>query len=474
MPEHSGLLSAMTAHPPPLQYVDELIHHHVRDIEIPATSEVISLTLPLPDLRLHGLPQLDENWTYWAHPEQEHYLLGLGSAWENPLEGIGRFRALYRIWREKGAAWHRLDPENSGALPLFFCAYAFDPDDPMKGRWSGLPNSLLCLPELLLERRGNDYHITFSAHTQRSDLALIEARWRELMERLVTALAQGPSRAGRRTPLIRVRQEPTAQEWLELVKRAIRDIDTGRLEKVVPARCIEVQAARRLDPSRLMAVLDCLYPTARLFGMGRAGKSVVAATPERQILLQDSEVTCDAIGGTIHRAAGEAEDRVLGEQLLNSPKMRREHAFVIEAIVGQLKPCCEEIHTPPSPALLPLRNLQHLWTEIHGRTKRDVHLFDLIERLHPTPAVNGSPTRTAFEWLQQEEPLQRGWFSGAGGWIDAEGNGELAVLLRCALLQGENALLYAGAGVVADSSAEEELAETELKFTTMLEALENA
>ncbi len=444
------------------------------NVRIPAACKVLSLTVPLPDMRLHGLPELGDDWFYWTHPEREHALIGLGSALEIEARGESRFRTLREWATRHKVTWRHLDVEHSGTPPRLFCTYAFEADDPMNGRWRGVPNSLLCLPELMLERQGHRYRMTLSARTQGGSARTIETRWRALMDRLVTALAQGPSRAGRRTPLIRTLQQPSAEEWLDLVRRSIGEIRKGRLEKVVPARCIEVEAARRLDPSRLMAVLDCLYPTARLFGMGRGGKNVVAATPERQIRLCGDEATCDAIGGTVRRAAGEDEDRALGKRLLHSPKMRQEHAFVVDGIGHRLAQCAMDIRIPPAPRLLPLRNLQHLWTEIHARVPSGTHILDLAERLHPTPAVNGTPAQAALEWLRKEEPLQRGWFSGAGGWIDAEGNGELAVLLRCALLEGKSALLYAGAGVVDGSDPEDELAETELKFTTLLEALENA
>jgi menaquinone-specific isochorismate synthase len=159
-------------------------------------------------------------------------------------------------------------------------------------------------------------------------------------------------------------------------------------------------------------------------------------------------------------------------RLLNCRKAQHEHALVVESIQSALAPLCRELALPDSPEVVKLRNLQHLWTGIKGTLRSGVSLLDAARRLHPTPAVAGTPTDRACQWLQDHETLARGWYSGIVGWLQADGEGELSVLLRCAVLQGRSAELFAGAGIVSDSDPQAELQETEMKLRAMLEAMQ--
>ena len=159
-------------------------------------------------------------------------------------------------------------------------------------------------------------------------------------------------------------------------------------------------------------------------------------------------------------------------RLLNCRKAQHEHSLVVDSIQSALAPLCRELALPDTPAVVKLRNLQHLWTGIKGTLRSGVSLLDAARRLHPTPAVAGTPTATACRWLQDHENLARGWYSGIVGWLQPNGDGELSVLLRCAVLQGRSAELFAGAGIVADSDPQAELQETEIKLRAMLEAMQ--
>lgn len=148
--------------------------------------------------------------------------------------------------------------------------------------------------------------------------------------------------------------------------------------------------------------------------------------------------------------------------------------MVVQSVCEVLQPLVNSLDCPAQPGLMRLRNLQHLHTAIEGNVKDGINLLDVAARLHPTPAVAGTPTDAACQWLRQNEAFGRGWYSGVAGWLDVAGNGELSVILRCALLEGHRAELYAGAGVVKGSEPAQELSETELKFDSMLEALRHA
>ena len=177
------------------------------------------------------------------------------------------------------------------------------------------------------------------------------------------------------------------------------------------------------------------------------------------------------LAGSAPRGAGEVEDRLLGEALLASHKDRLEHALVVEDIAARLEPFASHIEVPAEPTLRRMAAVQHLSSEIHCRLEGEHSAFRLIEELHPTPAVGGTPRAEALTFIDKTEGIDRGWYSGGIGWVDAAGDAEIALALRCALARGQEARLYAGAGVVAESDPDEELVETRLKLRPMLELL---
>jgi menaquinone-specific isochorismate synthase len=433
---------------------------------------LVSITLATPELHLHRLPPLNGNWFYWGEPSRQRYLLGIGEARRLTATGEQRLRRLSDQFEQQRAAWHHLDPDESGFRATAFTGFAFDPDDPMRLNWSGLPNAAIFFPELLLHQTPDRCALTFSfSHGSRQRARL---RSRHLLQELSDALLRDPQPHPGRNRLARTGTMPSDDEWILQVSQATQQIRQGGLDKVVPFRRISVRAEHPLNPSRLMASLDDLYPSSLLFSIRLDGSTFAAATPERLISRKHRLISCDAIGGTIRRAQERGEDRQLGRQLLNDRKSRHEHALVVQGILASLKAHCADLSAPPPPTLKRLRKLQHLWTGINGELRGDATLLRIADDLHPTAAVSGFPSANAGRWLSDHQNAARGWYTGAAGWLDHQGDGELAVLLRCALLNGERAELFAGAGVTSESCPIAEFQETELKFGTMLEALEHA
>ncbi|MDJ0805367.1 MAG: isochorismate synthase [Gammaproteobacteria bacterium] len=356
-----------------------------------------------------------------------------------------------------------------------FTGFAFSADAPMNDPWQGLPNTALCLPEILLQRQGNHYTLSCSCFPQQTaHMTQQIERWLSLLSEIFDDMLQRPGPPGHRTNLPVTHLDPVKDVWLDQVRAIKRDIENQALEKVVLARRIQVRAERKLNPIRLMSTLNCLYPDSVLFATQQDGLTFLAATPEYLLSIKDASISSDAVAGTLPRAADEIRDHQLGLDLLNDPKSQHEHQVVVENIQAVLHEICSEVE-PANPARLKrLRVLQHLWTVLKGELKPGIDLFEAAEHLHPTAAVNGMPVQQALSWLQTHEPFCRGWFTGAAGWVNARGDGELAVLIRCALLKGYDAELYAGAGITADSDPDSEYMETELKLSAMLEALEDA
>jgi len=330
----------------------------------------------------------------------------------------------------------------------------------------------MSIPELLLRSEGTSVAVTFTRQGDGS-LEVTLNRWLSLTERLLHHGSRHAAGPAVRRPLERVAELPSRQSWLHLAREATQTTLGGSVEKVVLARHLAVRSAAKLDAVRLLRTLARYYPGCRIFAAKLGNQVLVSASPERLISRGGERVICDAIGGTIRRAKASSADQTLARHMLQDPKTRREHALVVEALGTSLAPVCAELNLPPEPGIFRLRNLLHLWTEINARVAPDTSLLQLVERLHPTPAVNGTPRRAALEWLRAHEPFHRGWYAGGGGWLDSSGDGEVAVLLRCALLRANSADLYAGAGIVADSDPEAEYAETELKLEAILQALQS-
>lgn len=461
----------------PQAIIDQISAHLRRELTPAVTKQglALSISLPLPEVRLRSLPPITGDWFFWERPTEDEIILGMGYALHLTATGQDRLGTLNRRMREIRQGWRWIDPEQTGISPMSYLCFAFSPNDRMEGPWSSLPNSGLFLPELTLRQSNNLCVASFSANLEMErDTDSIQQRWTGLLSDLIAALIRPQDTPGCKTTLTEIATSSDRTEWRRLIAMAQAAISAGRMEKLVPARHQRVQAQRRFDAGQLMDTLNYLYPNSMLLAT-RIGKRVfVSATPERLISLCNGVITCDAIAGTIHRSAVEAKDRELGDLLLSDPKIRHEHQLVVDGIKASLGPICTGLDYQIQPSLIRLRNLQHLFTEIRGRLKPDVDLLQAADRLHPTAAVNGHPSAEAGQWLKQNSHFERGWYTGAAGWIDYQGNGELAVLLRCALLDNEHADLYAGAGITGGSDADAEYDETELKFRVMLEALENA
>jgi isochorismate synthase len=237
-----------------------------------------------------------------------------------------------------------------------------------------------------------------------------------------------------------------------------------------------VNAGRTLDAKQLLWRLravdaDC-YAFAAPQPNAVTGSVLVGATPELLVRRRGRLVEATPLAGSTQRFGDAARDRASADRLFRSGKDREEHAVVVQDVHHILESFCEDLVHPHEPELLGTANVWHLATPFRGRLHDpSVTALELVAALHPTPAVCGSPRETAREALEDLEPIERGGYAGPVGWMDAHGDGEWAIALRCAEITGSMARLFAGAGIVADSEPEAELDETERKFRALLDAL---
>ncbi|MCX8018663.1 MAG: isochorismate synthase, partial [Rhodocyclaceae bacterium] len=259
------------------------------------------------------------------------------------------------------------------------------------------------------------------------------------------------------------RPSPLAQQaFLARGRAAPAAIAAGEADKLVLARHIVLEADAPPDPAALLATLGEHHPHCAIFGIDLGAGVFLGASPETLLAMRGEHVAIDALAGTAWRDALRAVD---------DEKNRREHDFVARAIAAALGELCDEVSLPEAPEVMQLPGLAHLRRRVTARRPAGLGPFDLIARLHPTPAIGGAPTAAALDWLERHGDARGAWYAGGIGWLDAAGDCDFAVALRCGLIEGRRITLYAGAGFVAGSDPAQELAETEAKLATMKAAL---
>ena len=282
----------------------------------------------------------------------------------------------------------------------------------------------------------------------------------------------GPGRPctgpGRPSRLAVARRPPDRAGVGDAVAAAVGRITSGALRKVVLARDVFATAGGPIDARILLGRLAARYPDCFTF----ACANLVGATPELLVRRVGGEVTALILGGTSPRGATPAEDAELGAALLASAKNTEEHAYAVASVRDALGPLCADLDIPSRPSLLKLANVHHLGTAVSGTLAADRSVLSLAGALHPPAAVCGTPAEAALELIRELEHMERGRYAGPVGWVDANGNGEFGIALRCAELDGRRARLFAGCGIVADSDPAAEVAETEVKFLPMRQSLE--
>jgi salicylate biosynthesis isochorismate synthase/menaquinone-specific isochorismate synthase len=238
----------------------------------------------------------------------------------------------------------------------------------------------------------------------------------------------------------------------------------------VLAREVDVNAPVDHDPAAVLGILREAFPACFVFAVGRGGATFVAASPELLVRREGHRASTVGLAGSIRRSADPAVDDHLGEQLLQSDKDREENAIVVRRITRALRPHAVWVTAAPEPTVIKVANIQHLATPIRAQLADSLPAIELAGILHPTPAVGAEPAAT-LGLIPALEGLDRGWYAGPIGWTDSLEDGEFCVALRCALLRGRMARLYAGCGIVRDSEPAAELAESEVKLSALLPLL---
>ena len=268
--------------------------------------------------------------------------------------------------------------------------------------------------------------------------------------------------------------DPLPVEYEAAVERALAAIEAGEVEKVVLARSLLVEADRPINARVVARRFNAEEPGAFVFLVALPGgaSNLVGASPELVVRRRGRKVFSDPLAGTAGRSRDRVRDREIAQQLLDAVKEQREHRLVADAVADALTPFCSNLVVDSEAGLTSTATLWHLHTAIKGTLKPDApDALTIAAALHPTPAVCGTPRAAAAALIGRLEPFDRRFFAGLVGWVDALGDGEWALTLRCAEVSGTTARLHAGAGIVAGSEPALEDLETEAKFSVGLRAL---
>jgi menaquinone-specific isochorismate synthase len=409
----------------------------------------------------------------WRSPRGEQFAGG-GAAAIISVNGENRFEQLQQRSRELFARIESRALDGKEPVSLVVGGAAFAPHVPPVSPWEEFVDDTFVLSRWGYRRTREHAWLTITLH--RDELALpgvvdeIVERTRELTRALDYESA---------TSLIERMDIPRAavhhmseQDWTVYIDAIHQAIASGQYQKIVAARRCVVDLQRPVEDTGFMARVFAAYPDCTHFAFRRESSTFLGATPETLFRKVGTELVTHALAGTIRVKDDPRNDSSRDvNALLASAKDQVEHAMVVQKICESLWPLSKRIRHAQTPETRQVRTLIHLQTPISGELKETTTAANLLNALHPTPAVGGFPAREAALWIRENEPMERGWYTGTVGWLDANGDAEFAVAIRCGVLQEKRATIFAGAGVVAASTAASEYAETAGKMSPVLRAL---
>lgn len=431
---------------------------------------IARIALPAPLAPAAALWQLAGDAVLWEARDSDHAISGVGvtaaialgsPAASSHVGGIARFDD---VAAAGSALLARTVTIGDGPAARLLGGFAFVRGGASTGSWAGFGDAWFALPRWTYERRGHAAWLVLAiGAADARDRSRLHAEHAAAMSALTTPLAAPHARA-------EATRDLPLERWAHAIDDIRASIAAGRTRKVVAARTRRVELTGPVDAAAVLAELGRRHPDCTRFGIRRGTAAFVGATPERLIRRAGPAVDSEALAGSIARPAG-TDTTELAAALLSSNKDRGEHDLVVRAIEHALGPWCDELVVPPTPTVRALRHVLHLHTPVRGTLFAPRHVLALAAALHPTPAVGGTPTAEALAWIAAHEPATRGWYAAPVGWFDATGDGDLSVAIRSGLIDGTTATLHAGAGIVRDSDAAAEWAETEVKLRALSGAL---
>jgi isochorismate synthase len=378
-------------------------------------------------------------------------LVGLGTAWRSSATGANRFADIRVALESMGQPYLKA-----------FVGFSFLSEGPSSGVWDGYDPAEVFYPRIAIEQIEGASRLTVIVPANDESgptMDLLESmkhpEWQSVFD-------QGDHA---------IESHPTASEWAASVGDAVDAIRQGELDKVVLARSVVVRSTEPVEILRVFRELATAYPQCYNFAWKSGDAVFMGASPELLADLSGRHLRSNPLAGSAPRGEGDEDDRRIAQDLMESSKDRREHGLVVEDLAKRLASLTQGLEIPESPSLKQMATVQHLSTDIEGDLVGNVGILDVVEAVHPTPAVGGVERDAAVSYINNAEEIDRGWYTGGVGWINGRGEGAICIALRCGLIRGMTTHLYAGAGIVADSQPDAELRETRLKLRPLLNVL---
>ena len=348
---------------------------------------------------------------------------------------------------------HFSDSTHADNGPVLFALVPFSPTEPAE----------FILPRIVFRKTENqEPTVTLVGETEED---LTDEKFHRAITAAITSPPPRPS-----SNSYRVAPKTAVGHYLDAVVQARDVVRAGAIQKAVIARDIEVHADDPIDVHAILLRLRASFGSSYRYCVN----NLIGASPELLVSVEGSTVRSHPLAGTAPRTGDQEADKRLAEELLASTKNQIEHRIVIDMVHDTLLPFCSYLDWEAEPSVVTVANVQHLGTAIEGAlTEPPSHVFPLVRALCPTPALGGHPSIEALAFIEKTEGLNRGYYGGAVGYMDANGDGIFAVTIRCAEMSTDKrtARLFAGGGIVADSDPYAELAETQAKFQAMLSAI---
>ena len=396
------------------------------------TTTRLGAHLPLLEL----LP--DQNPYVWVRNGEG--LVGWGVFASTKVKGANRFEDARKWWHQQLDSFEINNEVHGPATgPILFTSFSFDENE----------ESELVIPKVVVGIRNQATWITWIGSDAQP----------RLLER-----AEENS-----LPAI-TWQSGDIETWKAKVEEAVAVIQADSLDKVVLAREIVAKSDGAIDPRIVLRNLAKEYPGTWVY----SNNGLVGATPELLIRLSNSMVVSRVLAGTISKTGDDGRDLALAASLARSSKDLEEHEYAVRSVADALEPFCSSTNVPEAPFVLHLSNVMHLATDVTGAIKEGhkvVDIFSILSNLHPSAAVCGTPTKLAADLIRKLEGINRRRYAGPIGWVDAKGDGEQGIALRCGFIDGQKVHAFAGCGIVAGSDADHEVAESQAKFLPIINAL---
>ena len=435
-------------------------------------SQKIPLVDPLAFLQQFAQP--NSLHFYWENPGKQEAIAACGVTKKLTTESSDRFtiaqdfiQACLKQTIRKG------DTNLNGSGPHLFCSFTFFPE--CNKSYSPFPAATIFLPRFQVVKKNKScvFIVNLPVNTNEKVQNIVE----EIQLKINTVDWSNQEKINIDTSLKNNFQNSSTSSrensdyFKSVVTSALNSIAVDKFSKIVIAHTTDVNSPVPFHLIESLHNLRQRHPDCYIFSTSNGqGQNFIGASPERLISIQNKQLVTDALAGSAPRGKTTAEDVQLANLLLKSRKEKREHQAVSDFLLKRLR----QLNLKPQQLplqLLQLSNIQHLWTPIYAHLPNDIDPLEIVAHLHPTPAVAGVPTEIACERIRCYEKFDRSLYAAPLGWVNHQGNCEFIVGIRSALIDGDRARLYAGAGIVSGSNPDKEFAEIQLKLQSLLKAL---